>query len=148
MKPSADFAIIDITNTSRSVYETQYTFGLQVSSGDIYRGIMVGSGTGAVSNSDYKLGTQILHGSTAGLLQHGAMEVADPMIVGANVDCQYVRRFANHSTGTVTVKEIGIYTQFTGNAWYFCIVRDLLGTPDDILDGEAYVVEYIFRTTV
>ncbi|GAI73856.1 unnamed protein product, partial [marine sediment metagenome] len=72
-------------------------------------------------------------------------------VAAGNVDLVVTRTFTNSSGGSITVREIGIYCFSTDTgaiARYFCIVRDVLATPQAVGNGEILTVQYTLRTTV
>ena len=109
-------------------------------------GIVVGTGTNAVTNNDYALQTQIAHGNGAGQLSHSNTTITSSQVVGINVDCLFSRTFANNTAGTIIVNEAGCYVSArdTGVQRYYCIVRDVQTQP--ILPGQSLTVQYTFRT--
>lgn len=113
-------------------------------------GLVVGTGAGAESNTDYALGTQIAHGVGAGQLDYGAHSFTAPSVVGSNVDMIVSRDFYNGSGGSITVTEVGGYTRSrVGAAYnYFCVLRDLLDTSVPVANTETLTLQYTLRTTV
>lgn len=112
-------------------------------------GIQVGTGTTAPSNTDYSLESKITSGTGAGQLEYGSQQITDPAIIGEYVDLLLTRDFTNSSGGTVTVNEIGVAIRVadSGGTWrYFLILRDVLSTPKDVLNGETLTVQYKLRT--
>lgn len=113
-------------------------------------GLVVGTGIGAESNTDYALGTKIAHGTGATQLDYGAHSFTAPSVVGDNVDMIVSRDFYNGSGGSITVTEVGGYTKSrVGAAYeYFCILRDLLDTSVPVANTETLTLQYTLRTTV
>jgi hypothetical protein len=146
MKSSVDATIMDITDTNRSVSDLSENLRLTGTAYEDDQGIVVGSGTGAESNTDNKLGTRITNGVGAGNLVFGGQEISSVLKVSGNYDLHLTRRFANNSGGNVTVNEIGIYCE--RGTWEFCLARDKLPSGDVIGDTEGYVVEYILRISL
>jgi len=109
-------------------------------------GLVVGTGDTAEDNEDYKLETQITEGIGAGNITHGAVIAGSAAVVGANVDLELKRAFTNLTGSTITVKEAGIYTESQNQ--FFCIVRDVLGSPVNVPDNCSLTVYYTVRTTV
>lgn len=114
-------------------------------------GAVVGTGDTAEDVDDYALAAQIAHGNGAGQLEHLAT-IADPVVSADPIATFHHRRsFNNNSGGAITVKEIGVYVQTNEslpNVRYFCIIRDVLDTPDTIPDTGAYQVDYTFQIHV
>jgi hypothetical protein len=112
-------------------------------------GIVVGTGSNAVANSDYSLQTQIAHGTGSTQLDYGATSYTAAQIVGVNVDLILSRALYNGSGATITVTEMGIYVASydTGTvARYICVCRDLIAAVQ-VLDTETASAQYTFRTT-
>jgi len=115
-------------------------------------GIVVGTGTTAPTNTDYKLEAQIPHGTATGQLDHDAHDVIQgPTEVAGNVDYIFRRNFYNGSGASITVNEVGIYclSRDTDGVYrYFCLVRDVLPTSVTVGAGYTLTVKYTLRTTV
>jgi len=140
---------LDTSNTARAntfdatVYNNLAMFALD---NDSTYGLVVGTGTGAESNTDYALGTQIDHGVGSGQLDHGAHSKTTTAVVGSNVDYQISRTFYNGSGGSISVTEIGIYLK-SKSAWIFCILRDVISAVA-VANTQTLTVTITFRTTV
>ena len=117
--------------------------------GDDNTGIVVGSGTTAVTISDSKLETQIADGSASGQLDHDAQANPDDVTTFSDkAEFQIVRRFDNNSGGAISIRELGIYAEqeCTGAVTgVFCIARDVLPAAVSIANGADCVVTYTFR---
>lgn len=146
----------DIIGTDRTVHTTATMFRYQIAGingpddGANYGGV-VGTGTTAPTNSDYQLETQIAHGVGAGQLDYGVQSFTNAAVVSSNVDFVTSRDFYNGSGSTITVTEIGVYAQAkdtVGNTRFFCIIRDVLASSQDVLDTQTLTVQYTMRTTV
>ena len=111
----------------------------------LYTGIICGTGDTAVAIDDYKLGSAIAHGVAAGQFDYKGMAViGDVTLDGSQAKFLVTRHPVNNSGGTITVKEIGIYTTFyvTTTQKYMCAVRDVLETPLAVPDGGGITVDY------
>ena len=134
--------------------ETASGWGIASEAGQGSYGIVVGLGTNAVTNTDYKLQTPILnHGSGGTQLLFGQTKGTATEIMGANVDYIIHRIITNNSGSTITLKEMGIYMLcYAGSApsypttYYVCILRDNVDFA--IASGEACIITYKWRTTV
>jgi len=115
--------------------------------GNTAYGIVVGTGNAAVAIDDYKLGTQILHGSGAGQLDHKAVTFDAFQVVGSVASFRSKRQFENLSGSTITITESGLYVWFNGT-YYFCTLRDLLTTPFNILNTQIAEFRYTFKATI
>lgn len=109
-------------------------------------GIVVGSGTTAVTASDYALATKIAHGTGAGQLSYAAeVQDTDVTVAGAVVSFNESRVFTNGSAGAIDVKEIGVYAW--DSSFFYDIIRDVLTATDNVPVGKAYTVIYQTKTT-
>ena len=110
-------------------------------------GIVVGSGEGLVDVSDYKLQTQIMHGTTAGTLFHckcvagGAVEESTRKMFDFN------RTFMNVSGYDVLVREVGVYAREINSNYYYCFVRDVVG-PIVVPSMGGIAVNYGFELSL
>jgi hypothetical protein len=144
---STSLSVIDISGTSRTVgYNLTPAISLAGGSGVTNYGIVVGSSDTPVTRDDYKLGSQILHGTGTGQLTYGAVSIDAPVAYGTGYLIRVVRVFTNNSGADITVKEIGIYSYST--SYYFCIIRDVLTTPVTIPNGYSWTVRYNFYFVV
>jgi hypothetical protein len=152
---SSSYAMTDITGTSRTVpYATtgyQKNFGAFGSpDNDPNRGIVVGSSDTPVNPNDYKLASQIPHGTGAGQLDYGAGTITDISISDNVISFNHSRTFTNLSGATITVKEIGGYFVMVDNGNVFrsfCYLRDVLTTPIDVPNNYTLTVIYTFQVT-
>jgi hypothetical protein len=116
-------------------------------------GIVVGTGVNAVTPTDTKLQTRILHGTGAGLLEYGGCELLSIAFADPNGQFTIRRYFTNNSGGLITIQEAGIYAAggySHYNAGYsnaFCIARDLTGGVA-VADTELLRVTYVVQITV
>jgi hypothetical protein len=125
-------AVYDIGNTSQTIFNTSYpmyAFWTVVSAiGNTSIGIVVGTGSNAVTLTDHALQTLIAHGNGSGQLYYSANSVITPITSGGTRSFQIQRTFTNNSGSDITINEIGLYMQFmnSGNGYcYFCIDRTL-----------------------
>lgn len=166
----------DITNASRSLTYSQGTANLKLSHvgldshmvnvSDGFRasdevGIVVGTGNTAVTPIDFKLVTQVAHGTGSGQLEHYGCWTTNYQVNSGTQSCTFdiERIFRNGSGGNITLNEMGIYYvmgQFghsSSTLWSFCIVRDVLGTASGtttvtVNDGEYLKIKYTFKIIV
>lgn len=110
------------------------------------RGLVVGTGANAVTISDFQLQTKIAHGTGATQIKYEAVVFEAFTLVGSTASFVIKRRFENASGATITVAEAGIY-EFDG-IYCFCMARDVLATPQDVLNGQILELKYTFKTTV
>jgi hypothetical protein len=151
----SSYTMTDITGTSRTLPYTgmqyQKNFGAFGSpDNDQNRGIVVGSSDTPVNPNDYKLASQIPHGTGSGQLDYGAGTLTDISISDNTISFNHSRTFTNLSGATITVKEIGGYFVMndTGNVLRtFCYLRDVLTTPIDVPDNYTLTVIYTFQVS-
>jgi len=156
--------IPDVTNTLRNVMyvmgdELSGTFvnegwmGVKAEDNDDTYGIVIGSGTGPESNSNYALSNKISHGLGAGQFDYQRHNFVNPYTDGNNVELAMSRDFYNGSGGAIDVKEIGIYARTTIDTWpityaIICIKRELLGATVTVPNQKTLTVQFIWRTTI
>ncbi len=111
-------------------------------------GIIVGTGTGAESIDDYQLGTKIAHGSSSSQLWYNQGGYTEPIEYPSNT-YSYIfnRMFTNISGGSITINEIAWYAKATATPYYFCVIRDLLGSGVSISNGASKIVQYKISIT-
>lgn len=120
------------------------------SAGEIRMGVVVGTGTNAVTIDDYALQTQIVSGAGAGQLLHGATTVNAVVTAAGESSVSITRGFTNSSGGTITIEEAGLYFRWTdsgGTLRYFCMVRDIPAAPVPVLDGTTANLDYTIAIT-
>lgn len=140
-------SVVDTSNTSRSVV-TWSTLNTATAAGTATEGLVVGTGTNAVALADYQLQTRIVHGTSSGQLQYGASVVELPSSTSTDTTLIMTRPFSNASGGSITVKEIGIYSTMaygSGSTTQFCTVRDLATIA--LANGDVLTLNYILKTT-
>lgn len=119
--------------------------------GDDTYGIVVGTGTTAVTAADYALDTQIATGTGTGQMNYKETIVADVSVVGTQVKQSIVRTFENVSGATISIEEIGLVAKVKESAatydWYYVqMIKDLVGTAIDVPDGSSAIIEYLLYT--
>jgi hypothetical protein len=146
----------DITNTLRSAYTMYPAYfpgyngcmvgvhvGTLVSSNTC--GIVVGTDNTAVTADDYALNT-IVPDSGANSLVHMQCLCHDVVTDATTSTMAIDRVFLNHSGGTLTIKELGIYGKTNYYSW--CLARDIIADPGvDVDDGEYIHVRYEISVT-
>jgi hypothetical protein len=143
--------IVDTGGTTRAGATHASNFNLNYSNradgGSTTEGIVVGTGTGAVSLTDYALGTLIAHGTGAGQLDYGGIVTSTPVTVGTTRLFKASRSIWNYSGSSISITEMGLYCCFAGATYYnACIDRSLVSVT--LPDGEGRVFEYEFSITV
>jgi len=144
----------DITNTNRNAIQMSpqgqpngipcagYGYGLTT------LGIVLGTNNTAVTADDYKLNTIVANGTGGGQLLYLA-GASIGVTTAAPVSSFVIDRIMiNHSAGTITIKELGIYCLEGGAAATICLCRDIIADPGvDIDDGEYMYVRYTISVT-
>jgi len=113
--------------------------------GEDFFGIVVGTGTAAVSRDDYKLDNQIMHGYESGQLVYGEVTVEDVDGAPPSSVWRVIRTFTNESDATITVREIGLIAN-CGGKWVL-IARDVLSQGQDVPVFATLTVRYVFSVT-
>ena len=110
------------------------------------QGIQVGTNNTAVTLTDYKLNTKILHGTTSGKLEHLGTYVRNLTVGASTASFDLECMFKNaHATDSVVIAESGIYGV---NSYYFCLVRDVLASTVTVAAGEYLLVTYTIQVSV
>jgi hypothetical protein len=144
----------DITNTNRNAYQMypgNQPNGMPCAGGGFgltTLGIVLGTNNTAVTADDYKLNTIVAQGSGAGQLLYQAGG-STGVVTAAPLSSFIIDRvMLNHSAGTITIKELGIYSIEGGASATICLCRDIIADPGvDIDDGEYMYVRYTISVT-
>jgi len=74
-------------------------------------GLMVGTGTGEVANTNFALDNRILHGDNSGELHHHGSFITDYIVDETNdrLYFEMERVFENRTGSSITINEVGIY---------------------------------------
>jgi len=110
-------------------------------------GIVVGSGLAPVDISDYKLQTQILHGSTSGKLFHCKCMAGIAVEESTRKMFDFNRTFMNVSGYDISVSEVGVYARETNSTYYYCFIRDVVG-PIVVPSMGGIAVNYGFELSL
>lgn len=133
----------DIGNTTNTVQYSQLggaTLGEATE-------LVVGTGTDAESVLGYKLATIIAHGTDTGELYYQASESMVQSWVGGVVSCSRSRFYNNNSGGSITVNEVGIYSNMAvGTQWMLC--RDKLSSGVVVPDTGQLKLTYVMTADV
>jgi hypothetical protein len=138
----------DITGTLRTV--TWYdTTRAQVNgpAGNTNYGIVAGTGTNAVTMTDYALQTLIAHGTGSGQLSYGAVSFGSPTTSGKTRYFEFQRALTNSSGNTITVNEIGVYIYPTSQSYYYMFLRDVLPSGVQVDNGQVLTIKYRVSVT-
>ena len=104
-------------------------------------GIVVGTGTNAVTVDDICLQTQV----TANIA-HGAVTVSEPVTVGNARQLDIARTFINNTGALLEIKEVGLYIITASTAYVYCLDRSLYSF--EVSDGESISLRYRIKVTV
>jgi len=142
-------SLIHTSGVDRSVIYFGDNWKFKADANEDYIGIVIGTGSTAVTIDDYKLDSQIMQGTGSGQMRHLASTPSCPSVAGSNCDFLTSRTFLNNSGGSITVRESGIYCRVKGPTYYgyACIVRDVLATPQAVPDGGSITIDYTLRIT-
>jgi len=113
-------------------------------------GIVLGTGTTAVTPTDFQLATQIADGTAASTLEYFPSSGTALTISNPTGSFKLERLFRNSSGGTITVNEIGLYTIGSTNSipFSFCAIRDIVSPGFAIANGEYARAIYTITVTV
>lgn len=111
-------------------------------------GIQVGTGTTSVTPTDNVLESRIAHGAGTGELYHYGAKCDDPTVADPDGSFKTTKIFENKSGASITINEIGMYSQGNGGCGIYCILRDVLGTSITVANDEILKVEYTLSITV
>jgi len=149
--PSVVLPDATTSNTYTEWYCGPYSYGggtpmgCFASDNDSSYGIVVGSGTNAVVISDYKLASQITHGTSSGQLDYNVSNISysvDTSVTPAVFNITLSRTFTNSSGGSININEVGIIARSYWKDWNavrqdvkYLIARDLLPTTYTVPNG-------------
>jgi hypothetical protein len=140
--------ILDITNTTRTGSLNGSNLAVAAAAGNTNLGIVLGTGTNAVTVADYKLQTLIGEGATSGLLNYQAMATDSAPATAGNVRSFTIKRqVINNSGADITVNEVGLYGYCVGQSNYYGMFDRTLNTFT-ILSLATAVVKYTISVTV
>lgn len=140
-----------VTRTIRTATSAESHMRTLAAAAENTFGLMVGTGSTAVTMTDRALDTKIVHGTSSGQMEHGASTHSAPQQSGDDASWTQTRVFTNSSGGSITVAETGIYctTEDTGNTnREFLLVRDVLGSSVAVADNQSISVTYTIKISV
>ena len=135
----------DTSGITRSMPASGTTYWELAAAANSLFGIQVGTGTNAVTISDYALQTLVAQGNGSGQLDYGAMSIGTIVIVGSTAKFTLSRTFTNNSGADITVQEVGLVYKETNYNYYFMIERTLLNFT--IANGTSGTVTYTISVT-
>lgn len=140
--------ITDVGGTDRDIVDHAASFRDKAGATGYQMGVVVGTGTTAVTASDYKLETQIVEGTGTGQLSHQADTPSSLSVSDPNVSFTIHRDFLNQSGATITVNEEGLYLYgYDAAVRIMCVIRDVETTGVAVADGENLRVTYTLQTS-
>lgn len=154
--------IKDITNTNRTPsnnvtvlscavpgFDMCWSSGAALQSDEI--GIVIGTGDNAVTVTDVALQSQITNGTGAGQMEHYGCWTYNFTSDASGGSYDIERIFVNNSGNDIIVKEVGIYAgvAISSTGIYGALeVRDVLGSPVTVSDGEHLKVKYTISMAI
>jgi hypothetical protein len=135
--------IKDYTGGSRSQGANMSPFSANGASGSVIKGIILGTSDTSPAINDYKIGTLIAHGTSAGQLEYGTTSFTSVSIVGSAAKFTITRSVTNNSGSAIDVEEVALYIAGDFN---YMIEHSLLPfTVDNLLTA---TVTYTLSVTV
>jgi len=156
--------VLDVTGTEQTIWGGWRTDTIGRGGGnpmmvnapddDDSYGIIVGTGSTAVTPENYSLASKIAHGTGTDQLDYGTHTFEEKTTSNNTSLFKVSRTFTNLSGASITVNELGIIAR---NYWAdaggtekdikFLILRDVLASPVSIPDGATLTVRYTFQVT-
>lgn len=134
--------VIDVTNTAKTLSTNPAGFfRMEAGAGTTTYGIVVGTGTNAVTLADYKLQTQV----TTNVV-HGANVITLNAPDADHYEIIHSRSFTNNTGSTLLIREVGLYFYAQNLPAYFCFDRTLYSV--DVLNGLATTLTYTWSISV
>lgn len=145
-----DLSIKDTGGADRDIDYNEANFKATAAAADDTFGIVVGTGSTAVTIADYALDTICAEGTGADELNYHACSVGDPSVAGSDCSFTVTRSAINSSGSAITIAEIGLQLLgYDGEVgYYFLAVRDVLAEGVEVPDGGAISVVYTLKVTV
>lgn len=149
---NTELTVKDVGGTDRTLKAagTANDFDINRSAGYADFGPVVGTGSTAVTISDYALETLIAQGTGAGQLDYQATAFGSISVADSTCTFTVSRIMVNDSGGAITVNEVGIYAYAmdSGDSGrYFLIVRDIVSGGQEVPDGGSVKLQYTFSIT-
>lgn len=116
-------------------------------SGDSSRGLCIGTSSTAESVSDYNLGSKIIHGTSSGQMQYSSTTYSNPITDATSTSFNITRVFTNGSSGSITVREIGLFATNLASS-NILMARDLLSPSVSVGVGEQLTINYTIKVTI
>jgi len=114
-------------------------FSVMAGSGNDSYGILIGSGSAAVTADDYKLASQIPNSTVS----YSAVSLSNGLNkTTGGYQFSVSRSFTNNSSSAVNVSEIGLAVYGSGS--YVLLIRDVLNSAIALQPQNTMTVTYIF----
>ena len=142
-------SLIHTSGIDRGAVHSEENWKFKAAADEDLIGIVIGTGSTAVTINDFKLDSQIMNGTGPGQMRHLVSTPGWPSVASSSCDFLTSRTFLNNSGGSITVRESGIYCRVKGPTYYgyACIVRDVLASSQAVPDGGSITVDYTLRIT-
>jgi len=147
----------DVTTTTQGralVYQSLNLF-CSTGSGATLNGIVIGTGTTAVTINDFKLEAPIAHGTGSGELQYSAVSFGAPVSSTGTTYFIISRLFTNNSGSQIDVTEAGLYciihiasTGAGGNQFKFMTLHDIIDPAFEVSNTQELTLNYLLRTNL
>ena len=116
------------------------------------KGILVGTGTTAVTVEDDSLVTKVIEGTGATQLSYATTAFSTIGQSASLASFTITRTFANSSGGAIVIAEVGIACTTTNTGGtpskFFLLVRDVLASTESVGDGETLTVIYTIKVVL
>jgi hypothetical protein len=109
--------------------------------GAYYPGIAIGTGDTAFGIDQYTMVAQIATGTGSGQMIYNAQSTTTGSYVGETWTSTTSRIFNNNSGGSITVKEVGLYS-YPGGDGVFMMERSVLSPTVTVANGAQLTVTY------
>jgi len=126
-----------------------YNFKIILDEGRDDAGIIVGSGSTAVTPDDYRLESKIPHGDGDNQLHYYETQLLDPAVADGEAEVKVRRAFINYGSVPVTVSEVGLvnnpvhyYEDVHSMPGPRLLARDVLSSPVTLDPGCSLHVTY------
>lgn len=113
-------------------------------------GIVVGTGTTAVTATDVALATTVIDGTSSGTLEYFPCAGTATATSGSTRSFTLERLYRNSSGASITVNEVGIYGLVlipAGLRGSFCMVRDIVSPGFAVTNGSYMRIIYTLSVT-
>jgi len=112
-------------------------------------GLQIGTGTTTPTPNDTALTSPIANGKGSGQMVYpSAPTFTAPVVSGDTTSMTIKSMFVNNSGASITVTEVGLFTQWTSNDYgYGMITHDLLSSPVTVPNNASITIIYTISVT-